>query len=197
MLYDGYDLQAEDIIYDLKDFKSENQKSIETTDERITYKQFDYKVEEIDERRFSKSEHTLFDDQTKSALAYGDEIHQSLEQINYLDLDQSMSNLPVHIQKSIKYLSQTDLFKSLNNPIFFKEYEFLDDIDGHMRSGIIDLLIEDDSNMIVIDYKLKNIDDEAYEKQINAYVNYLNKITDKQVKGYLYSLLNENLKQIV
>ena len=197
MLYDGYNLQAKDIIYDLKALENKNQKNIEETNQTINYKQFDYKVETVDERRFSKSEHKLFDDQTKSALAYGDEIHQSLEQINYLDLEDSMSNLPSHIQKSIKYLSQTDLFKSLINPRFFKEYEFLDDVDGYMRSGIIDLLIEDDQSLIVIDYKLKNIDDQAYEKQINAYVNYLKKITDKQVKGYLYSLLKENLKQIV
>ena len=44
-----------------------------------------------------------------------------------------------------------------------------------------------------MDYKLKHITDEAYLKQLNGYKKYIEKITDKKTKIYLYSILDEKL----
>ena len=45
--------------------------------------------------------------------------------------------------------------------------------------------------MIIIDYKLKNIDDENYDKQLNGYRSFLKKKTKKEVDCYLYSIMDE------
>ena len=57
-------------------------------------------------------------------------------------------------------------------------------------------MIEDQDRILIVDYKLKNIDDESYEKQLLGYKNYVEKISDKKVEIYLYSILNEELKEI-
>ena len=54
------------------------------------------------------------------------------------------------------------------------------------------------SNYIdIIDYKLKNIKDEAYIKQLMGYKNYIENKTNKKVNIYLYSMMNENLEKII
>ena len=49
---------------------------------------------------------------------------------------------------------------------------------------------------IIVDYKLKNTKDEAYINQLNGYKNYIEKITNKTTKIYLYSILDEKLEAI-
>ena len=44
-----------------------------------------------------------------------------------------------------------------------------------------------------MDYKLKHTKDEAYLKQLNGYKKYIENITNKQTKIYLYSILDEKL----
>ena len=84
----------------------------------------------------------------------------------------------------------------LENPRFLKEYEFLEEDSYGMRRGIIDLLIIDDKQIIAIDYKLKNLDDEAYLKQLKGYYDYLKPKFEKKVRLFLYSLTDKALKEI-
>ena len=48
--------------------------------------------------------------------------------------------------------------------------------------------------MIIIDYKLKNIDDLNYDKQLNGYRKYIEDKTNKKTECYLYSILNEDYR---
>lgn len=50
--------------------------------------------------------------------------------------------------------------------------------------------------MIIVDYKLKNIDDDAYDKQLNGYREFLKKKTKKDVECYLYSIIDEVFRKI-
>ena len=43
--------------------------------------------------------------------------------------------------------------------------------------------------MIIVDYKFKNINDEAYDNQLNGYRNYIKKKTGKKTTCYLYSIM--------
>ena len=45
--------------------------------------------------------------------------------------------------------------------------------------------------------KLKNIDDKNYIKQLNGYKKYIESIIDKKVNIYLYSILDDELKEII
>ena len=68
--------------------------------------------------------------------------------------------------------------------------------DSGFRNGIIDLLIEDETSIKIIDYKLKRIDDKEYLNQLRGYANYIKRITNKQIETYLYSFLDETLEKL-
>ena len=48
----------------------------------------------------------------------------------------------------------------------------------------------------IIDYKLKNTNDENYQKQLNGYYNYIKTKTNKPINLYLYSLLEHKFYNI-
>ena len=50
--------------------------------------------------------------------------------------------------------------------------------------------------MIIVDYKLKNIDDSNYDKQLNGYREFLKKKTKKEVECYLYSIIDEEYRKV-
>ena len=47
-----------------------------------------------------------------------------------------------------------------------------------------------------ISNKLKNIDDENYDKQLNGYREFLKKKTKKEVECYLYSIIDEEYRKV-
>ena len=64
------------------------------------------------------------------------------------------------------------------------------------KTGVIDLMLEYNDHIDIIDYKLKNVADNAYKKQLNGYKEYIKNKTHKQVDTYLYSLLDRTLTKI-
>ena len=84
----------------------------------------------------------------------------------------------------------------LNYQEIYKEYEFIYTKEDTTYHGIIDLLLVYPNHISIIDYKLKNIDDEAYLKQLSGYLEYIKSITNKEVSIYLYSILDEELRKI-
>ena len=78
----------------------------------------------------------------------------------------------------------------------FKEYEFVYEEDNVMNYGVIDLMIEYEKSISIIDYKLKNIADENYLKQLEGYRSYIKKKTNKDVSIYLYSIMDGVLKEL-
>ena len=48
----------------------------------------------------------------------------------------------------------------------------------------------------IIDYKLKNIEDDAYLDQLHGYRDYIKEKRKKPVFLYLYSILDNNFKKI-
>ena len=72
----------------------------------------------------------------------------------------------------------------------------IDNTDESTLHGIIDLLIEGE-DMTIIDYKLKNIDDSAYDKQLNGYRRFIEKKTGKKTRCFLYSILDEVYREVL
>ena len=58
-------------------------------------------------------------------------------------------------------------------------------------------MLEYSDKVIIIDYKLKNINEEDYVKQLHVYSDYVKNITKKDVKLYLYSILEKSIKEII
>ncbi len=82
------------------------------------------------------------------------------------------------------------------NGKIFKEYEFIYEEDNTVSHGIIDLMIEYQDNIKIIDYKLKNVDDEGYLNQLMGYKKYIEKKSGKDVSIYLYSIINGELRRL-
>ena len=77
-----------------------------------------------------------------------------------------------------------------------QEHEFIYKDENKKYHGVIDLVIEKETEVIIIDYKLKNIIDEAYKNQLFGYKKYLESKFKKPVITYLYSILTNQMVEI-
>ena len=107
-----------------------------------------------------------------------------------------MKYLNYFIRNKVEKFLSNDLLKNISNANIYKEYEFIYNKDNNEYHGIIDLMLEYDNHIDIIDYKLKSITDENYIKQLNGYKGYIEKISNKEVSTYLYSILDEKVLQI-
>ena len=120
----------------------------------------------------------------------GEHLHLLLECIDFLN--PQLDKLNHFDQRIVKNFLNTEIIKNLKNPLFYKEYEFFTD----EVNGIIDLLIIDNDKAYIVDYKLKNISDEKYKKQLKVYYDYVNQTFKLKTKCYLYSILGGTLQEI-
>ena len=163
-----------------------NYKVINT--EKIIVNELDIKTKEIENAHFSKTAHVLYSKEDKNNIDLGLRMHSLFEMIDFNNPD--YSDMSEFEKNKIEAFINTGVYKGAKE--ILKEYEFIyeDDKEYH---GIIDLLLIFDDHLKIIDYKLKNTQDEAYIKQLTGYKNYINKITGKRVEIYLYSILDEKL----
>ena len=100
------------------------------------------------------------------------------------------------MKDKIKAFLNQDIIKENLESKIVKEYEFIDNEKETKQHGIIDLLIENENEIIIIDYKLNNILDDAYQSQLLGYKKEIEKKTTKPIKLYLYSIIQEEFKEI-
>ena len=168
-----------------KEYDNNRIKDIEKTlDGNIIEKRkLDIDCNVITKRHFSKEIKNIFNKDEIKAIEYGNKIHEMLE---FASFDKGNN----------EYIDRL-LDKIDNNFInVYKEYEFIYEEDGIEYNGVIDLMLEYDDYINIIDYKLKNIDDKAYIKQLKGYKKYIEMITLKKVDIYLYSVLDNDLMKI-
>ncbi len=147
------------------------------------------------ESRFSKNTLSLQTKEEKENLQTGVLFHQILEMLDFKN-----PNLDLYSPKERKwitsFLNQPLIKENIQEAKFYHEYEFLYNQDNVNYHGIIDLMIEKSDTIIIVDYKLKNIDDSAYVNQLGGYKKAIEEKTNKPVQTYLYSILNNELKEI-
>ncbi len=152
--------------------------------------------EEIEEKHFSKENNQIISKEEKEVMEFGTKVHEYLEELDFSNpilLDKIYNT---RIKDKITKFLNSDLMCTKINNTMYKEYEFYYEEDNNINHGIIDLLIDNKDSFTIIDYKLKNIDDLAYNKQLNGYRNYIKSITGKEVDCYLYSILDENYREV-
>ena len=125
-------------------------------------------------------------------MAFGTKVHQVLEQLDFKN--PNLEGLNTNIKNKIIAFLNTDLIKENIEGTFYPEYEFIDSKEH--THGIMDLVIEQENKMIIIDYKLKNIEDDAYDKQLNGYREFLKQKTKKDVDCYLYSIIDSIYREV-
>lgn len=157
----------------------------------FTFKAFEYPSSKpLTKERASKS---LITDINYEALKRGNKLHRYLELTDLKTKDCSFIKDDKD-RKVIERALQNHLFDNLEKAEIFKEYEFFDEENN--LDGIIDLLIVKPDEILVIDYKTRNIDDESYNKQVKAYGSYIERVFGMKPKLYLLSIL-ENRDKLV
>ena len=144
---------------------------------------------EITKSNFSKISHTLYTKEEKQNIDLGIKMHSILENINFKS--PNLTNLTDFEKRKVTAFINSGILKDTKQ--IYKEYEFIYEENKEEFHGIIDLLLIKEKENVIVDYKLKHTTDEAYLKQLNGYKNYIENITNKPTKIYLYSILDEKL----
>ena len=183
------------IIADKKYLNEIKSKEIKTNNNNsLVVLENDFQSIEIEEEHFSKKHKDLI---SKEKMDFGIKIHEVLENIDFYDYDLESFYLSDYINKKIKSFLESDFIKKYKNYSIYKEYEFIYDEDNKNLHGIIDLMFEGNEDIIIVDYKLKNIDDIEYDKQVLGYKKYIENKTGKRTSAYLYSILDEVYREVI
>ena len=166
-----------------------------TNDDNINIENYNFIEDEKVDLKFSKNNGSrLITKEEKEKMVYGTKVHEVLELMDFKN--PNYTNIDSKIAEKIKSFIDSDLIKNNINSKFYKEYEFIYKEENIVKNGIIDLMIENESEIIIIDYKLKNIDDDAYTEQLNGYGKYIASKTNKNISKYLYSIIDCKFKKI-
>lgn len=149
----------------------------------------------IEEKHFSKESNKLITKSESDNMKFGTKVHEVFELIDFKNYDENIIKDKFIRFKVTKFLN-SDIMKNIKSANIYHEYEFIYDKDDISYHGIIDLMIEYDDHIDIIDYKLKNINDEKYLNQLNGYREYINSINNKEVNIYLYSILDETIQKL-
>lgn len=149
----------------------------------------------VDEEHFSKETHELLTKESRTNMKYGTHFHEVLELFDFKKKNYEVINEEFIVNK-IKRMLMNPIFNDIEKANIYKEYEFYYSESNINYHGIIDLMIEYEDHIDIIDYKLKNTTDSNYIKQLNGYKKYIESICKKNVKVYLYSILDEKIVDI-
>lgn len=172
------------------------QKLLIKNKKKANYITLSLEKKEIEQKRFSKTYPMSIEDQKQ--LELGVRLHECLQYIDYNNIEYSLEQMQLSSFEKNKLLSffQQDFWKTFKTPICYSELEFIEETEIEEKHGKIDLLIVDKDIIYIIDYKLKNIDKNSYQKQIKGYAEMVKNRTQKPVKTILYSLLDETYQEI-
>ncbi len=209
-------LKLSDFIYGIKDYLNKYFSEIDISKIGLTknylFKKYiknelknnsdDFIVNEINiendinvDEHFSKENYSIIDNKSYTNMKYGTKIHEIFEFIDFKNYNESEIEDKYIREKATKFLN-SDLMKNIEDANIYHEYEFIYEKDNTSYHGIIDLMMEYKDHIDIIDYKLKNISDENYIKQLNGYRDYISSISNKKIDIYLYSILDETIQKL-
>lgn len=159
--------------------KKNYKEKINITDKQFKIKEVNVKPSAIKLEHFSKTVNTLYTKKEYENILLGKRMHEKLE-------------YDFKFEKKLidQYFNDLKLVKT------YHEFEFIYKENNIKYHGIIDLILEFETEIKIIDYKLKNIKDKTYLKQLKGYQKYLEQISNKKVEVYLYSIVDHNLEEI-
>ena len=160
-----------------KNINAKKEEQMTFIDDLIAY-------ELVEESKASKTIPSIIDAEEKKTLNYGTKMHNILEFTNFKAHDDQ-----IIVQNLSKHLN-------FYNVEIYQELEFVFEKNNKSYHGIIDLLLEYENEIKIIDYKLKNISDAEYKNQLQVYLDYVSSLNNKKIKLYLYSIIDDKLKEI-
>ena len=151
----------------------------------------DCPIEIVEEKRASK---TSFTPINEAAAQYGTHMHRLLELVSFKEKNASFIDNE-HERKKIEALFNHDIFDNLDGYKEFHEYRYID-YDNGLEGSIDLLLVKAGDKAIIVDYKTKHLDDEAYDKQLGLYKQYVEKVFGLKAETYLLSISDNILKVV-
>ncbi len=149
----------------------------------------------VTQEHFSKNTHELITKEISNNMKFGLEVHETLEYLDFKNPNLDLIENQFIRQKVANFLSNP-LLNDIENANIYKEYEFIYTNDTTEYHGIIDLMIEYEDKINIIDYKLNNIKDENYLKQLSGYKTYISSLSNKEINIYLYSIISGTLEKL-
>ena len=151
----------------------------------------DRPVEEFEENRASKTSLTPINE---AAAQYGSHMHRLLQLVSFKDKDASFIQ-DAKEKTKVDALFKHPIFENLEGYKEFHEYAFIDDV-NNVRGSIDLLLVKAGEKAIIVDYKTKSLDDEAYERQLKLYKQYVERVFKLKAETYLLSISDNVLKVV-
>ena len=166
-----------------------------SSSESLIVQELNFDLKEHEEKHFSKNTVHIVTKTEKENMRFGSIVHEVLEYLDFKNphLEEIENDF---IRKKIECFLNHSLLAKVEEATIYKEFEFLYEEENTTYHGIIDCLLEYDNHIDLIDYKLKNVTDEAYINQLNGYKTYLEKISNKKVNLYLYSIIDSKIEEI-
>jgi len=96
------------------------------------------------------------------------------------------------IEKRLSRLLEDEVFKNLTQGVRYKEQMIR--YKGNL--GVIDLLVEQETGWVIIDYKSGREEEEKHQDQVNRYREAIRSATSKDAQGYLCYLLEDRVEWI-
>ena len=98
------------------------------------------------------------------------------------------------MKKYVYNVMNSSLFKGIKNNQVRHEFRFYDEEEN--IQGYIDALIVKENEIDIVDFKLKNIDEVEYDRQLRIYKSYLSKKTTLPIKMYLLAAINGEIREV-
>ena len=144
----------------------------------------------IKEKKHASKEVVKVDE---SLLRFGTEVHALLEGLDLSKKDTSYIK-DYQYRKIANNVINNGLFKGVTNEQVRHEFSYYDKENN--VNGVIDCLIIKDDEIDIIDFKLKNIAEEDYDKQLRTYKSYISSISNKPIKMYLLAALTGEVREV-
>ena len=181
LIYDAYySDKLEEVV------ATEKEKSVN----KITIKQIEIPYKERVHLRASKSVNEEID---PDLLDFGTELHAYLENFNLetKSLDYVKNR---QMKKYVYNVMHSSLFDGVKNNEVLHEYRFFDEESG--IEGYIDALIVKENEIDIVDFKLKNIDEKEYDRQLRIYKSFLARQTKLPIKMYLLAAMTGEIREV-
>lgn len=176
--------------------KTNIKEKVGTTNTSFQVTELNPVTKEEQEASFSKKVTSLITKEEEQNINFGREIHRILEEMEWTKSEVDKLDVSPFIKQKLKAFMDQDLIKNHLQANIIREYEFYEEEEDTSYHGIIDLMLEEKEKIIIIDYKLKQIDDENYKRQLRGYRNYIEKKTNKKTSIYLYSIIEEQFQEL-
>ncbi|MBQ6546780.1 MAG: UvrD-helicase domain-containing protein [Bacilli bacterium] len=153
----------------------------------------DIKIDYVEKNtnKFSKTSNKLLSKEELFILNKGNKVHYAFEITDFKN-----PNFNIKYGDYIKRFLSNKLLKNIPQADIYKEYEFTYVAQGSTYHGIIDLMLVYEDHIDIIDYKLSNIEDSNYIKQLKGYREHIENKTGLKTNTYLYSIEKDEFKEV-